>query len=249
MQKRVKLPLSTLNEHIICKLCNGYLVDAATITECLHTFCKSCLVRHIDLINQCPTCNTVIHETQPLYNIRLDRTMQDIVYKLLPKLEREEKRREHKFYKDRNIPYPDTKACHSQAVPGPSKAVTCKTQKTAVAKICSNKAKTGKSFHRTHEQISIQLETFRDGGGGPARIEPLQKKYMRLSTQVTIGLLQRFLAFKLQLESDSMVGILYDKTEMGRDLTLKYISDNLCSPQEQSYPLVLHYRAMDTTLT
>lgn len=27
------------------------------------------------------------------------------------------------------------------------------------------------------------------------------------------------------------VGILYDKTEMGRDLTLKYISDNLCPPK------------------
>ena len=38
-QKRIKLPVTTLNEHIICKLCNGYLVDAATITECLHT-CK-----------------------------------------------------------------------------------------------------------------------------------------------------------------------------------------------------------------
>ena len=27
------------------------------------------------------------------------------------------------------------------------------------------------------------------------------------------------------------VGILYDKTEMGRDHTLKYISDNLCPPK------------------
>ncbi|CAH3148014.1 unnamed protein product, partial [Porites evermanni] len=70
LQKRVKLPLVNLNQHITCKLCNGYLVDAATITECLHTFCKSCLVRHIELVNRCPTCNTVIHETQPLYNIR-----------------------------------------------------------------------------------------------------------------------------------------------------------------------------------
>ena len=40
LQKRVKLPLVNLNQHITCKLCNGYLVDAATITECLHT-CKS----------------------------------------------------------------------------------------------------------------------------------------------------------------------------------------------------------------
>ena len=51
LQKRVKLPLVNLNQHITCKLCNGYLVDAATITECLHT-CKSINLRDflIDLV-------------------------------------------------------------------------------------------------------------------------------------------------------------------------------------------------------
>ena len=36
-------------------------------------------------------------------------------------------------------------------------------------------------------------------------LQPLSKKYMRLSTQVTIGLIQRFLAAKLHLESENMV--------------------------------------------
>ncbi|XP_073239030.1 polycomb group RING finger protein 3-like isoform X2 [Porites lutea] len=243
IQKRVKLPLVNLNQHITCKLCNGYLVDASTITECLHTFCKSCLVRHIELVNQCPTCNTVIHETQPLYNIRLDRTMQDIVYKLLPRIEREERRRECKFYKDRQIPYPAPRACQALSVPGPSNAV--KKQTASLPKKIS-KPKVTKNYHRTDEQISLQLETFRDGSGGPAKIQPLQKKYMRLSTQVTIGLIQRFLAAKLHLESANMVGILFDKTEMGKDLTLKYISENLCTQEENSSgPLILHYRAVD----
>ncbi|XP_078358329.1 polycomb group RING finger protein 3-like [Oculina patagonica] len=247
MQKRIKLPVTTLNQHIICKLCNGYLVDAATITECLHTFCKSCLVRHIELVNRCPTCNSLIHESQPLYNIRLDRTMQDIVYKLLPKVEREEKRRERKFYKDRGIPYPDPKALVSQplhAVARPSKAI--KKEKTVTPK--TSKTTVTKSSHRTDEQISLQLETFLDGNN-TLQIEPLQKKFIRLSTKVTVGLIQRFLASKLHLESENMVGILYDKTEMGRDLTLKYISDNLSPQKEHSAPLILHYRAMDVRFT
>ena len=29
-----------INQHVTCKLCAGYLIDATTITECLHT-CKS----------------------------------------------------------------------------------------------------------------------------------------------------------------------------------------------------------------
>lgn len=35
MEKLIKL--KTLNCHITCKICRGYLVDATTVTECLHT--------------------------------------------------------------------------------------------------------------------------------------------------------------------------------------------------------------------
>lgn len=36
-QNTVKM--QAINEHITCRLCAGYLIDATTITECLHT-CK-----------------------------------------------------------------------------------------------------------------------------------------------------------------------------------------------------------------
>ena len=32
-----------VNQHVTCSLCAGYLVDATTITECLHT-CKLIVV-------------------------------------------------------------------------------------------------------------------------------------------------------------------------------------------------------------
>lgn len=37
MERKIKL--KTLNSHITCKICRGYLIDATTVTECLHT-CK-----------------------------------------------------------------------------------------------------------------------------------------------------------------------------------------------------------------
>ena len=49
-----KCKLRTLNEMITCKICHGYLVDATTVTECLHTFCKSCIVKHLEDSNECP---------------------------------------------------------------------------------------------------------------------------------------------------------------------------------------------------
>jgi len=44
MERRIKL--KTLNSHITCKICRGYLIDATTVTECLHT-CKYCIIRNI----------------------------------------------------------------------------------------------------------------------------------------------------------------------------------------------------------
>ena len=37
--------LQDLNPHIMCVLCGGYLVDATTIVECLHS-CKCFVVLH-----------------------------------------------------------------------------------------------------------------------------------------------------------------------------------------------------------
>jgi hypothetical protein len=49
--------------------------------------CKSCLVKHLEEHNTCPTCEIVIHQSHPLQYISFDRTMQDIVYKLVPNLQ------------------------------------------------------------------------------------------------------------------------------------------------------------------
>lgn len=53
----------------------------------LFPVCKSCLVKHLEENNTCPTCNIVIHQSHPLQYISFDRTMQDIVYKLVPDLQ------------------------------------------------------------------------------------------------------------------------------------------------------------------
>ncbi|XP_019473313.1 polycomb group RING finger protein 6 isoform X4 [Meleagris gallopavo] len=79
--------LAELTPYILCSICKGYFIDATTITECLHTFCKSCIVRHFYYSNRCPKCNIVVHQTQPLYNIRRKKQM-------------------HDFYKERGLEVP-----------------------------------------------------------------------------------------------------------------------------------------------
>lgn len=66
--------------------CVGFPRDL-TISISPLTVCKSCIVKYLQTSKYCPMCNIKIHETQPLLNLKLDRVMQDIVYKLVPGLQ------------------------------------------------------------------------------------------------------------------------------------------------------------------
>jgi hypothetical protein len=72
-----------LNAHIACGLCTGYLKEACTIIECLHTFCKECIKRHFASSQLCPTCDKHLG-ANPADTVRNDRTLQAIVDKVLP---------------------------------------------------------------------------------------------------------------------------------------------------------------------
>ncbi|XP_069156089.1 mucin-2 [Procambarus clarkii] len=96
--RRVKL--TELNAHLVCVLCSGYFVDATTIIECLHTFCKTCIVRYLQTSSFCPICDVQVHKTKPLLSLREDRTLQDVVFKLVPGLFHSEMNRRFCFYKE-----------------------------------------------------------------------------------------------------------------------------------------------------
>ena len=40
----VDFPVSNLHKHLVCTLCKGYYRDPYTIADCLHSFCRSCLI-------------------------------------------------------------------------------------------------------------------------------------------------------------------------------------------------------------
>ncbi|TNN73534.1 Polycomb group RING finger protein 5-A [Liparis tanakae] len=87
------------NHFITCYLCRGYLIKPTTVTECLHTFCKSCIVQHFEDSNDCPKCGIQVHETNPLEMLRLDNTLEEIIFKLVPGLREREEQHEVEFWK------------------------------------------------------------------------------------------------------------------------------------------------------
>ncbi|XP_064000525.1 polycomb group RING finger protein 6 isoform X2 [Pogoniulus pusillus] len=183
--------LADLTPYILCSICKGYFIDATTITECLHTFCKSCIVRHFYYSNRCPKCNIVVHQTQPLYNIRLDRQLQDIVYKLVVNLEEREKKQMHDFYKERGLEVP------KPAVPQPVPVSRGRPRKVL-----------GSVFRIPPElDVSVLLE-FIGADEGAGNFKPLEKKFVRVSGEATIGHVEKFLRRKMVLDPTCQVNII-----------------------------------------
>ncbi|KAH6944502.1 hypothetical protein HPB50_003632 [Hyalomma asiaticum] len=196
--------LSSLNEHISCKLCKGYLIDATTVKDCQHTFCKSCLVKYLEDKNTCPTCDTVIHPSYPLKYIRHDSTMQDIVYKLVPNLQFEEMKRQREFYQHKGLPCP--MALH----PG----VLNETDAGSTAS-CSNEneAKSSKDL------VEIFLES------GSTQFKQLHCKFIRCSSKASITTLKKFVAVKLfnSIDRYNEIDILCKEEILGNDHTVESV--------------------------
>lgn len=86
--------LGDLNRFFACTLCGGYLRDAHTITECLHSFCKICLHMHFEsssTINNgfCPSCNVALGP-DPMKRAKFNVALQSLFDKLLPQFAKDD---------------------------------------------------------------------------------------------------------------------------------------------------------------
>jgi len=245
MERKVKL--KSLNLHITCKICKGYLIDATTVTECLHTFCKSCLVKHLEEDNTCPTCEDVIHVSHPLNYISYDRTMQDIVYKLCPNLQLNEIKREKEFYRKRGLPYPKAN------IPANNHQTNSNDREVLNSRLlpCNDSSKNGRQVsvdtrlkntqdksdcHRSDEQVNIVIENI------PGSLEPVKRKYIRCSAHTTVNHIKKFVAKKLfdDYNRYNDIDILCDDHLLGKDHSLKFVAVTRWRYKEP--PLKLQYR-------
>ncbi|KAK7477507.1 hypothetical protein BaRGS_00031271 [Batillaria attramentaria] len=229
-EESLKIRIRDINPHIVCSLCAGYFIDATTITECLHTFCKSCIVKYLQSSKHCPQCNLKVHETHPLFHLRADRTMQDIVYKLVPHLlDNEEKRREE-FNKARGVVTP-TKPGKKTEVQAPPKLSTV-----------INTPDGHKYCH--DEQICLCLERLhpqeQDFCGQRIFLRQLEKKFVRCSIRVLISHLKRMLHRKLAVPSEIEFEILCNDEVQPEETSLKQIY--LMTWYGKETPMVLFYR-------
>jgi len=219
-----KINICQINEMITCKICSGYLVDATTVTECLHTFCKSCIVKHLEDNINCPECEVMIHQSHPLDYIAFDRTMQDIVYKLVPSLEKDEYRRERDFYAERGMPCP--KDLEEEASPeGEAKEAKAETTPEPGSTM---------DFHRFDEQVNLVLKS-----ADPKLLPELDRKFVRVSSLATITNLKRFLAVRV------LEGCTKDDEDRFRDIDITCEGELIPKDHTLKFVYVTRWRTKD----
>ncbi|XP_026212679.1 polycomb group RING finger protein 6 isoform X1 [Anabas testudineus] len=222
-----KLPLNQFYPYIRCALCCGFLIDATTVTECLHTFCKSCIVKHFFYSNRCPTCSIVVHQTQPLYNIRPDRQLQDIVYKMVPFLEESERDQMCNFYKERGLEVPKPVVI---SPPGP---VVLRRQK---------KDSMPQSVFTIPPELDVSLLLeFVGAEEGITNYKPLERRYVRVSGEATIRHVELFIRRKMELSPTCQVDVVCGDHLLDHYQSLKDIQNSVGQEALQDGLLVLHF--------
>ncbi|XP_075229937.1 uncharacterized protein LOC142329332 [Lycorma delicatula] len=198
MQCSRKLKVTDLNPHLICVLCGGYYVDATTIIECLHSFCKSCIVRYLETNKYCPICDVQVHKTRPLQNIRPDDTLQTIVYKLVPGLYQNEMRCRRNFYAE-----------HPEAV-----------AQTPTPEARGELTDESRIF-LPDEPVSLCLEyvgaSSSDGEVCPG---PSGRRYLRCPAAVSVFHIQKLIRAKFSLAMGHRVDIFYNDDLLPESWTL-----------------------------
>ncbi|XP_041370788.1 polycomb group RING finger protein 1-like isoform X2 [Gigantopelta aegis] len=222
-----------VNPHIVCSLCAGYFIDATTITECLHTYCKSCIVKYLQSSKCCPQCSVKVHETQPLFHLRADRTMQDIVFKLVPGLFENEEKRRAEFYKSRG-----------DLNPKKDKEATTQGENASGPRLSSIINKPQGYKYRYDEQICLCLERFSTQTvqhyGKRFQLQNLEKKFIRCSIRVLIAHIKAMLHKKLNIPTTLEFDVSCEEEDLADEMSLKQIY--LMNWYEKETPMLLYYR-------
>ncbi|NXB90719.1 PCGF2 protein, partial [Vidua chalybeata] len=230
MHRTTRIKITELNPHLMCALCGGYFIDATTIVECLHSFCKTCIVRYLETNKYCPMCDVQVHKTRPLLSIRSDKTLQDIVYKLVPGLFKDEMKRRRDFY---------------AAYPVAEVPLGSQEERGEVAE-------RDQGVGPEDEIVSLSIEFHRDCRYGPglrypglasravprAAVPALPRGHDHAA--MTVLHLAKFLRNKMDVPSKYQVEVLYEDEPLKEYYTLMDIA--YIYPWRRSGPLALKYR-------
>ncbi|KAJ1522681.1 hypothetical protein ONE63_001844 [Megalurothrips usitatus] len=187
--------------------------------------CRSCIVQYLQASSFCPTCEVQLHKGSPLRSLKPDKTLQDIVYKLVPNLFHNEMRRRRVYY-DTHPQYADQTT--------PEQRGDCLER-----------------FYSPDDSVSLSLEyhdrrpsstsSSSPPADGQKSLPP--KRYLKCPALFTIGLLKKFIRLKFDLPQELVIDIFQRRESLADEYTLLDIA--YIYPWKTSEPMKFFYRVRD----
>lgn len=189
-QLLLEVALDKINQFFICPICQGYFRDAHTVPECLHTFCKSCLIIKLREVAECPQCKA---KTNPSNIGRPDRHIQSLFQKLYLDVEKLDEEAEKKFYLDNNIPMPEVTKPVIDKNKGKRNILPDKTVKRA-----RSTEGVASSSSRTPVKIKLTLQAENPD-------MKIDKPYIEASGGLRVETMRDYVAEKLNVAKDKVI--------------------------------------------
>jgi len=235
---QVAFELRSLNPFIMCTLCRGYLRDAHTIKECLHSFCKVCLHAFFDRLDRvhqkarCPRCDIVLDGLDPIkQSLRYDRSLQDFVDKILPEVVAKEDQLKQQIY---GANYRKSSSAKEIEFKLPSARPLAS---TPTPKKDSSTPVGGTRLNPTYIIFEVQPDNT-ESAEDP--LPTIAKPFLRTATRLTIRQLKKFLGTKgIDVPPDKME-VLCKGEIMGNEHSLEFIKKTKW--RAQSHHLTLYFR-------
>ncbi|KAL9189446.1 hypothetical protein ACHAXT_009121 [Thalassiosira profunda] len=230
----IDVPVSNLRAHLICSLCKGYFRDPHTVADCLHTFCRSCLILFLWKEKRCcPTCNGRLGPDpfnpsttgECAREIVPDHTLRDIVNKIFPEMKAQEDEEERTFYSQRGIELKPEYLQEERA-----------------------RKRAGRKYHHSptkkmNDAMDVRLEPDSHPPHSHQKMMPLREPHLLLTGSAKISTLKKYLVQKLGLkDTKGSIEILCNGDPVGNELSLTFIFRTrwLFAPKEEVF--TLNYR-------
>ncbi len=100
----VNIDVDKIIEYLTCKLCKGIFKEPHTITDCNHSFCKSCIIIYLAKNKEtiCPICKKYLG-SKPREIIIGDLGLERFVEIIFPEFKTLDEKEEVNYYLNRNI--------------------------------------------------------------------------------------------------------------------------------------------------
>ncbi|XP_045467279.1 uncharacterized protein LOC123675803 [Harmonia axyridis] len=155
MRSKRKVVVKDLNPMLTCSLCEGYLIDATVLADCLHVFCRGCIIKYFDNCRTaCPNCN-IIYKKKNQICFRSDPILQALVYKLVPNLYSRELQTREDFYRSTGVRA--SSSCSDDSVIDKERD-SLKDQEEMVTSNVGEKT----DFFSTDDMISLSMEYYQE---------------------------------------------------------------------------------------